>query len=56
MKFYFRNLLKLTKLGKQNKYDLEERLINFAIMIYNLENEIPKTRFGNNSANQISKS
>ena len=38
------------------KYDLQERLIDFTVMIYELEKRLPKSRAGNNLANQIVRS
>ncbi len=35
------------------KYDLEDRLIEFAVCIINLTESLPKTRAGNHIANQI---
>ena len=45
--------------GKQKKvqrYDLEERLIDFAIQIIRVVEKLPNTRVGNHIANQLVKS
>jgi len=39
-----------------NKYNLEERLIDFAIMIIKIVDEMPKTKSGNTISNQIIRS
>ena len=42
------------KSRKENrKYDLEERLIDFAVRIINVVEALPKTRAGNNIAGQL---
>lgn len=38
---------------KNRKYDLEERLIVFAIKIMEIVEELPKTRAGNHTAGQL---
>jgi four helix bundle protein len=38
------------------KYDLEERLIDFSVLIISLVNEMPKSRAGNTLAGQIIRS
>ena len=39
-----------------NKFDLEERLIDFAVLIIEIVNEIPKTNAGNTMSGQIVRS
>ena len=41
------------KENKSKKYDLEERLINFAVRIINIVEKLPNTRTGNHIANQL---
>ncbi len=41
---------------KNKKFDLEERLINFAVLIVQIVESIPKTRAGNHLAGQLIKS
>lgn len=41
------------KQGKQRRYDLEERLINFCIQIIDLVDALPHTRVGNHIAGQL---
>lgn len=41
---------------EDKKYDLEERLIDFAVLIIKIANGLPKTFAGNNLSNQIIKS
>ena len=41
---------------KNKKFDLEERLINFAVLIVEIVESIPKTRAGNHLAGQLIKS
>ena len=41
---------------KNRKYDLEERLINFAIMILDLAEQLPNTKAGNHLGGQIIRS
>jgi four helix bundle protein len=38
---------------KNTKYDLEERLINFAVMIIKITESMPKTRTGNHLSSQL---
>ena len=38
---------------KNRKYDLEERLINFAVRIINIVEALPNTRVGNHIASQL---
>ena len=38
---------------KDNKYDLEKRLIDFAVRIMNLVETLPNTRAGNHIAGQL---
>jgi four helix bundle protein len=42
-----------TKKSKSRKYDLEERLINFAVRIINVAEALPNTRAGNHIASQL---
>jgi len=42
-----------TKKSKDRKYDLEERLIDFAVRIINIVEALPNTRAGNHIANQL---
>ena len=42
-----------TKKSKNRKYDLEERLIDFAVRIINTVEALPNTRAGNHIANQL---
>jgi len=42
--------------GKMNKFDLEERLINFAVMIVRICESIPDTRAANHLAGQLIRS
>ena len=39
-----------------NKFDLEERLINFSVIIIGISNEIPNTRAGNHLSGQLIRS
>jgi len=39
-----------------NKFDLEERLINFSVLIIEIANEIPNTRAGNHLSGQLMRS
>ena len=39
-----------------NKFDLEERLIRFAVLIIDIVNEIPNTKAGNHLAGQLVRS
>lgn len=39
--------------GKNKKYDLEDRLIAFAVAILELSEQLPNTRIGNHISNQI---
>lgn len=41
------------KENKNRKYDLEERLINFAVRIINIVEALPNTRAGNHIAGQL---
>ena len=41
---------------KKNKYDLEERLLEFAAKIISLVEQLPKTRAGNHVSGQLLKS
>ena len=41
------------KKSKSRKYDLEERLINFAVRIINVTEDLPNTRAGNHIAGQL---
>ena len=41
---------------KNKKFDLEERLINFAVLIVEIVESIPKTRAGNHLVGQLIKS
>ena len=41
---------------KNKKYDLEERLIDFAVGILNLSENLPNTKAGNHIAGQITRS
>jgi len=41
------------KENKNRKYDLEERLINFAVRIINIVEVLPNTRAGNHIAGQL---
>ena len=41
------------KKSKSRKYDLEERLINFAVRIINVAEALPNTRAGNHIAGQL---
>jgi four helix bundle protein len=36
-----------------NKFDLEERLINFAVLIIEIANELPNTKVGNHLSGQL---
>jgi len=40
----------------KKNYDLEERLIDFAITIFNISEQLPNTRVGNHLAGQIIRS
>ncbi len=42
-----------TKKSKNRKYDLEERLIDFAIRIINIVEALPNTRAGNHIGGQL---
>jgi len=42
-----------TNKSKHTKYDLEERLINFAVRIINVAEALPNTRAGNHIAGQL---
>jgi len=39
-----------------NKFDLEERLINFSVLIIEITNEIPNTKAGNHLSGQLVRS
>ncbi len=39
-----------------NKYDLEERLIDFSVLIIDIDNKMPNTKAGNTLAGQIIRS
>jgi four helix bundle protein len=39
--------------GKNKKYDLEDRLIDFSVSIINIVEKLPDTRTGNHIANQL---
>jgi len=39
-----------------NKFDLEERLINFAVLIIEIANELPNTKAGNHLSGQLVRS
>jgi len=39
-----------------NKFDLEERLIEFSVLVIEIVNEMPKTRAGNHLSNQLVRS
>ncbi|MCX5637978.1 MAG: four helix bundle protein [Planctomycetota bacterium] len=39
--------------GKNKKYDIEDRLINFSVSIINIVEKLPNTRTGNHIANQL---
>ncbi len=39
-----------------NKYDLEDRLIEFSVLIIELVNEMPKTKAGNHLSGQLARS
>jgi len=39
--------------GKNKKYDLEDRLIDFSVSIINIVEKLPNTRTGNHIANQL---
>jgi len=39
-----------------NKFDLEERLISFSVLIVEIVNEMPKTKVGNHLSGQIIRS
>ena len=39
-----------------NKFELEERLINFAVLIIEIVNELPNTRTGNHLSGQLVRS
>lgn len=39
-----------------NKFDLEERLINFAVLIIEIVNELPNTKAGNHLTDQLVRS
>jgi len=39
-----------------NKFDLEERLINFSVLIIEIANELPNTRVGNHLSGQLIRS
>jgi four helix bundle protein len=39
-----------------NKFDLEERLINFAVLIIEIVNDLPNTKAGNHLADQLVRS
>ena len=39
-----------------NKYDLEERLIEFSVLVIEIVNEMPKTRAGNHLSGQLVRS
>ncbi len=41
------------KENENRKYDLEERLINFAVRIINIVETLPNTRAGNHIAGQL---
>lgn len=43
-------------MGEPRKYDLEDRLVKFAIMILEVCNLLPNTRAANNLEHQLSKS
>ena len=42
-----------TRKSKNRKYDLEERLIDFAVCIINIVEALPNTRAGNHIAGQL---
>src|ERR1700761_2207873 len=44
------------KITTANKYDLEERLIDFAVIIADITEALPNTRFGNYIAGQLVRS
>src|ERR1700761_9845609 len=44
------------KITTANKYDLEERLIDFAVIISDIIEALPNTRFGNYIAGQLIRS
>ena len=39
-----------------NKFDLEERLINFSVLIIEITNEMPKNKAGNHLSGQLIRS
>jgi len=39
-----------------NKFDLEERLINFSVLIIEITNEMPNTKAGNHLSGQLIRS
>jgi four helix bundle protein len=39
-----------------NKFDLEERLIEFSVLVIEIVNEMPKTRAGNHLSGQLVRS
>ena len=43
-------------MNKKRKYDLEERLINFAILIMEIVEQLPNTRISNHIAGQLTRS
>ena len=43
-------------LNHMNRIDLEERLINFAVLIYNITDNLPKTKTGYYFSDQIMRS
>ncbi|MCD6113477.1 MAG: four helix bundle protein [Bacteroidales bacterium] len=43
-------------MGKMNKSELEERLINFAVLIIDIVNEMPNTKAGNHLSGQLVRS
>ncbi len=50
------NKLKEAEGKKKQKYDIEDRLIRFAVAILKLADALPNTRAGNHIANQIVRS
>ena len=48
--------MKKTEDEKQKRYDLQSRLIDFAISVIRLIEKLPNTRVGNHIANQLVKS
>ena len=43
-------------MSREQKYDLEDRLINFAVMILDLAERLPKTQPGNHVSGQLVRS